>query len=324
MLDQAEALFGPSPVLDEERHDPRRRPGRAATGGRSRGPPGSTTPWAGPSCGRETWDGRPRRSEQAVRLAAAGPLAELLPGPVRVPPGPVRGRGHRLQRLHRGGARGRGLLLQPRPGLRRPGPHRAGAARLRPGPAARSRPWPSRALNRGMLHYRARRYPDALADLERARKLGADPAAVSYNLALVDLARGEHAAALDDLRQALVHDPHHPDARGSTTASWAARRRHEAGHFRVRRPRTLRISLPASRPGISLSLVRSGPSAGLPDQCPWRYSDESLEERLERPALGLGRRATSPTPRRRRQAELSLDCLERREVLSPSASPAGG
>jgi Flp pilus assembly protein TadD len=69
------------------------------------------------------------------------------------------------------------------------------------------------ALNRGMLHYRAKRYADALADLQRAGELGADPAVVAYDRALVHLARGEQAVALDDLRRALSFNPHHADAR---------------------------------------------------------------------------------------------------------------
>jgi Tfp pilus assembly protein PilF len=49
--------------------------------------------------------------------------------------------------------------------------------------------------------------------LQRAGELGADPAVVAYDRALVHLARGDQAAALDSLRQALSHDRHPPDAR---------------------------------------------------------------------------------------------------------------
>jgi tetratricopeptide (TPR) repeat protein len=69
------------------------------------------------------------------------------------------------------------------------------------------------ALNRAMLHYRAKRYAAAIADLQQARELGADPAIVSFDLALVNLARGEQAVALHYLRQALSHNPHQSDAR---------------------------------------------------------------------------------------------------------------
>jgi serine/threonine protein kinase/Flp pilus assembly protein TadD len=69
------------------------------------------------------------------------------------------------------------------------------------------------ALNRGMLHYQARRYPEALADLESALKAGGPPAVVCYDLALVHAARGDRPAALASLRQALADDPGHRDAR---------------------------------------------------------------------------------------------------------------
>jgi tetratricopeptide (TPR) repeat protein len=62
-------------------------------------------------------------------------------------------------------------------------------------------------LNRGLLHYRARRSSAALLDLQRARELGADPAFVSFALSLVHGARGEAAAALADLGQALLVHP---------------------------------------------------------------------------------------------------------------------
>jgi len=69
------------------------------------------------------------------------------------------------------------------------------------------------ALNRGMLHYRAKRYDAAITDLQRAFELSADPAVVFFDLALANLARGERAAALDNLRRALSHNPEQPDAR---------------------------------------------------------------------------------------------------------------
>jgi tetratricopeptide (TPR) repeat protein len=69
------------------------------------------------------------------------------------------------------------------------------------------------ALNRGMLHCDARRYDEALADLQRALKLGVDPAVVHYDLALVNLARGNRAMALTHLGRALEHRPGHKEAR---------------------------------------------------------------------------------------------------------------
>jgi len=69
------------------------------------------------------------------------------------------------------------------------------------------------ALNRGILHYREARYPQASGDFQRALRNGADPAAVHYNLALVHWARQDRPAALLDLRQALQHNPGHKQAR---------------------------------------------------------------------------------------------------------------
>jgi tetratricopeptide (TPR) repeat protein len=68
-------------------------------------------------------------------------------------------------------------------------------------------------LNRGMLHYHGHRFPEATADLRRALDWGAEPATVYYNLALVDLAQGDRAAARARLELALRHDPLHKEAR---------------------------------------------------------------------------------------------------------------
>jgi tetratricopeptide (TPR) repeat protein len=69
------------------------------------------------------------------------------------------------------------------------------------------------ALNRGLLHFRERRYAEAVADLERALEHGAEPAAVHYNLALVRLAQKDRAGALASLRRSLQADPEQPAAR---------------------------------------------------------------------------------------------------------------
>jgi serine/threonine protein kinase/Flp pilus assembly protein TadD len=55
------------------------------------------------------------------------------------------------------------------------------------------------ALNRGMVHYRRKEYAAAVTDLRRAAELGVDPAVVSFDLALVHLACRELSAGLDDL-----------------------------------------------------------------------------------------------------------------------------
>jgi tetratricopeptide (TPR) repeat protein len=64
-----------------------------------------------------------------------------------------------------------------------------------------------------MLHYRAKRYVAAIADLQRAAELGEDSPVVLFDLALVNLARGERAAALENLTQCLAHNPQQADAR---------------------------------------------------------------------------------------------------------------
>jgi tetratricopeptide (TPR) repeat protein len=69
------------------------------------------------------------------------------------------------------------------------------------------------ALNRGLLHYRHQRYVHSIADLQRALALGASAATVHYNLALVYVAQSNHAAALLALQESLRHDPEHRAAR---------------------------------------------------------------------------------------------------------------
>jgi serine/threonine protein kinase/tetratricopeptide (TPR) repeat protein len=80
------------------------------------------------------------------------------------------------------------------------------ALRLEPGLAAA-------ALNRGLLHLEARRAGQAIADFQLALKCGADPGSAYYYLALAHRARGDRAAALVSLRQALRHAPQHAEAR---------------------------------------------------------------------------------------------------------------
>jgi serine/threonine protein kinase/Tfp pilus assembly protein PilF len=69
------------------------------------------------------------------------------------------------------------------------------------------------ALGRAEVRLRQQRYDDALADLDLARRGGADGAAVSYQEALVHLARQDRAAAVASLSDALRLDPEHAEAR---------------------------------------------------------------------------------------------------------------
>jgi tetratricopeptide (TPR) repeat protein len=68
-------------------------------------------------------------------------------------------------------------------------------------------------LNRGLLHYRAGRHEVALYDLEQALQRGARPVAVYYNLALIHVARGDRGTARTCLKRALAEDPRHEHAR---------------------------------------------------------------------------------------------------------------
>jgi serine/threonine protein kinase/Tfp pilus assembly protein PilF len=69
------------------------------------------------------------------------------------------------------------------------------------------------ALNRGLLHFLNKRPDQAIRDLELALRSGADAATVHYNLALVYLSKDDRTSALNYLREALQESPHHRDAR---------------------------------------------------------------------------------------------------------------
>jgi tetratricopeptide (TPR) repeat protein len=71
----------------------------------------------------------------------------------------------------------------------------------------------SAALNRAMLYYERKDYQKALDDLQVAGTNGANPADVAYDRALVLLAQGSRAEAITQLREALKHSPSHKDAK---------------------------------------------------------------------------------------------------------------
>jgi tetratricopeptide (TPR) repeat protein len=58
-------------------------------------------------------------------------------------------------------------------------------------------------LNRGVLHFRAKRYNCAISDLQRAGELGSNRAVVFLDVLLVKLVSGEYRSFLDDLRRFL-------------------------------------------------------------------------------------------------------------------------
>jgi serine/threonine protein kinase/tetratricopeptide (TPR) repeat protein len=69
------------------------------------------------------------------------------------------------------------------------------------------------ALNRAMLHYQAKRFAEAAADLDRAARNGADPTALEYNRALVLIGQDNKSAARRSLRKILERQPEHAEAR---------------------------------------------------------------------------------------------------------------
>ncbi len=130
LLDEAEALFGPSHVLYRARQAHAAALGlssmaEAAARGASRVPP--RTAWEHDAAGRVLLAAGDLAQaeaafEQALALRAPGLMAEFPSGRVRFPPRPLPGCRERLSRLHRAGPRSCRVLLQPRPGPRRPGP----------------------------------------------------------------------------------------------------------------------------------------------------------------------------------------------------------
>jgi serine/threonine protein kinase/tetratricopeptide (TPR) repeat protein len=68
------------------------------------------------------------------------------------------------------------------------------------------------ALNCGILHFQAGRYAAAEKDLRTALRAGADPAAVYFNLALVFRATRNLSAALESVAQSLRHNPRSAEA----------------------------------------------------------------------------------------------------------------
>jgi tetratricopeptide (TPR) repeat protein len=69
------------------------------------------------------------------------------------------------------------------------------------------------ALNRGLLRAQQKDFDGALADFRQALENGADPAVVYYNLAVVHERRQDRANALACVHNALRHDPRHAEAR---------------------------------------------------------------------------------------------------------------
>jgi serine/threonine protein kinase/Tfp pilus assembly protein PilF len=68
------------------------------------------------------------------------------------------------------------------------------------------------SFNRGTLLCREKRFPEALVDLQQALRNGFAPAPVYYNLAVVHHGLNDRSAAVAHAQQALQHQPGHPEA----------------------------------------------------------------------------------------------------------------
>ena len=214
VLDEAEALLGPSPVLDWERERQRGEPVPSGFDGSSPPPPNS---WEHLVLGRAlfragNFDGAFGQLERAVALQPQGLWQNFY-------------RGLCADRL---GRREDALLaftacvaLAPESavcrynrGLAYHRLSRAEAALVDYDSALELEPsLAPAALNRGILSLEAGRFPEAAADFRRALRDGADPAAVHYNLALVYWNQGDRSQARVCVQEALRHQPGHDEAR---------------------------------------------------------------------------------------------------------------
>lgn len=214
LLDEAEALFGPSAVLEHERQSHRQALGLAQIAGSSS--PGTAAPVP-----RTAWEhcalGRAYLASGELARASEELAAALALDPAGRWPNFYSGLcAYRLRRYEDaltafsvclGTAPNsascffnRGLVYtalgRPEQALH----DYDRALHIDPTLAAA-------ALNRGMLHFEQQRLDKALADLRLALRHGADAASVHYNIALVHLAAHDPAAALGDVQQALAHNP---------------------------------------------------------------------------------------------------------------------
>jgi serine/threonine protein kinase len=187
VLDQAEELFGPSPVLDRERlfHAPA-APRRPPTGGR---PPRKA--WEHYALGRSLL-----RAGDLARADAELARAVGLEPHALWPNFYLGVCAHRLGRYEEA-AEAFSACIGAAPGsagcfynraLAHAARGRADLALRDCDQAVRLGAFAPAALARARIHYRAKRYDAALADLRLARSLGADPKAVQHDLALVERA----------------------------------------------------------------------------------------------------------------------------------------
>jgi eukaryotic-like serine/threonine-protein kinase len=198
VLNEAEALFGPSPVLDEER----RYYGQPAPARNQPSRPLSA--WEHSALGRALLRiGMLERAagelEQAVRLNPQGLWPNFYQGVCA----------YRLGRYTEAAA-AHSVCIGAAPEAASGFYNRALAfealgrperALLDYDQALRLEPtFADALLRRAVLHYRAKRFDSALADLQRAKEMGSEPAVVLFDLFLVNLGCGEYRSILDPLR----------------------------------------------------------------------------------------------------------------------------
>jgi tetratricopeptide (TPR) repeat protein len=208
MLDEVEALFGPSAALARE---------RLALGGPGGQAPPPRTAWDHYALGRALLrDGDLNAAATHLDIAAALEPESLWPVFYQGQCAFRRGR-------HRDAVVAFSVCIGRAPTVAACPFNRALAfAALNEGDAALADyeralaldPGLSAAyLNRGLLHRERKELQAAVGDLETALRAGGDPVAVYYDLALVHRERGDRAAALDCANRVLQLDPRHVPAR---------------------------------------------------------------------------------------------------------------
>jgi serine/threonine protein kinase/Flp pilus assembly protein TadD len=213
MLDEAEALFGPSPALSQERLLQAQALGLKTESLMSTGKPIPRTAWEHYALGR--WflrEGEPVQAAECFNRAV-----ELSPKDFW----PWFGKGlcAYRRRLAEEAITAFTVCVALAPDCAACYYNRALALMARGDSALALRDYDralqldptlaGAALNRGALHLQELRFSEAEADFRLAESLGANQAAVQFNLALVHQARQEPDAALACVDRALEVEPNH-------------------------------------------------------------------------------------------------------------------
>jgi serine/threonine protein kinase/tetratricopeptide (TPR) repeat protein len=217
VLDEAESLFGPSPVLNRQRAVLAQALGQAAAPGGAGAGPAPRTAWEHYTLGRWLLRG----GDLAGAAVAFDHAVELRPQDFW----PWFGKGLCAHQRHcpAEAVLAFSVCIALAPDRAACYYNRAQALAAHGDFAAALRDFDralqldprlaAAALGRGALHLQQRDLAKAEVDFQLALTLGANPAAVHYNQALVHQARQEFAAALARLESALQHDPNHSASR---------------------------------------------------------------------------------------------------------------